>query len=76
MVSLAEVWKVERPRRVPFFTTGNKRMKMNMNKGDMMRSKMQQGLGIGDWDRSQCKCARHLLSHHAPTGAWYFVDTK
>ena len=49
MVSLAEVWKVERPRRVPFFTTENKRMKMNMNKGDMMRSKMQQGLGIGDW---------------------------
>ena len=22
-----------------------------------------------------CKCVMHLLSHHAPTGAWYFVDT-
>ena len=21
-----------------------------------------------------CKCVIHLLSHHAPTGAWYFVD--
>ena len=21
-----------------------------------------------------CKCVMHLLSHHAPTGAWYFVD--
>ena len=25
---------------------------------------------------SLCKCARHLLSHHAPAGAWYFVDTN
>ena len=21
-----------------------------------------------------CKCVMHLLSHHAPTGAWYLVD--
>ena len=21
-----------------------------------------------------CKCVMHLLSHHAPTGAWYFGD--
>ena len=24
---------------------------------------------------SMCKCIMHLLSHHAPTGVWYFVDT-
>ena len=25
---------------------------------------------------ANCKCVMHLLSHHAPTGAWYFVDTN
>ena len=23
-----------------------------------------------------CKCVKHLLSHHAPTGAWYFIHTS
>ena len=26
--------------------------------------------------QGMCKCAMHLLSHHAPTGAWYFVYTN
>ena len=23
-----------------------------------------------------CKCVLHLLLHHAPTGAWYYIDTS
>ena len=26
------------------------------------------------WETVSCKCIMHLLSHHVPTGAWYFVD--
>ena len=31
-------------------------------------------INFGPYD-AVCKCVMHLLSHHAPTGAWYFVDT-
>ena len=60
-------------------------MKENQRKGDNSKKKERAHAAISDVANSDssletcailCKCARHLLSHHAPTGAWYFVDTN